>query len=427
LPVTDKIKGPIKNLMNLSIVVLVAVFILIAMRKVGRFTIKIWQTMAGGAAIVVLTGEISEVDALKAINVDVMLFLLGMFIVGQSLVVSGYLYYIGYRLFGRLKSVPYLIIGVLFGAAFSSALLMNDTLAIIGTPLVLHLAREHRIDNKLLLLTLAYAITIGSVMSPIGNPQNFLIASLGNLNTPFQTFFEALAVPTVINLIATYLILKLVFRQEFVETEPLYHQPVKLLDRKMAKLARASLAILIGSIIVNIALSNMNSAKFIPLSHIAITAALTPLLFGSRRWQLLKSVDWPTLLFFAGMFVLMASVWQTGIAQQLLADLQIDTATVPAIMLLSTLLSQLISNVPLVALYLPILGSADPELLMALAAGSTIAGNFLILGAASNVIIVQHAEKHDVTLKFIEFARIGIPLGFINVMIYWSWLYYWYN
>lgn len=133
------------------------------------------------------------------------------------------------------------------------------------------------------------------------------------------------------------------------------------------------------------------------------------------------------MLFLLGMFVLMASVWQTGIAQQLLADLQIDVATVPAIMLLSTLLSQLISNVPLVALYLPILGSADPELLMALAAGSTIAGNFLILGAASNVIIVQHAEKHHVTLKFIEFDRIGIPLGLINVLIYWAWLYYWYN
>jgi len=413
--------------MNLSIVVLVAVFILIAIRKVGRFTIKIWQIMAGGAAIVLLTGEISGADALKAIDIDVMLFLFGMFIVGQSLVVSGYLYYLGYRLFGRLKSVPYLIIGVLFGAAVSSALLMNDTLAIIGTPLVLRLAREHRIDSKLLLLTLAYAITIGSVMSPIGNPQNFLIANHGGLISPFRTFFEALAIPTGINLIATYLVLKLVFRQQFVEAVPLIHQPVKLLDRKLAKLARVSLAILIGSIVINITLSSFNSAKSIQLSHIAMMAALPPLLFGSRRWQLLKSVDWPTLLFFAGMFVLMASVWQTGIAQQLLADLKIDMATIPAIMLLSTLFSQLISNVPLVALYLPILGNADPGLLMALAAGSTIAGNFLILGAASNIIIVQHAEKHDVTLKFIEFAQIGIPLGFINVLVYWAWLYYWYN
>jgi len=61
------------------------------------------------------------------------------------------------------------------------------------------------------------------------------------------------------------------------------------------------------------------------------------------------------------------------------------------------------------------------EALMALAAGSTIAGNLLILGAASNVIIIQHAEKHEATLGFFEFARIGIPLGFANLLIYWLW------
>ncbi|MFA6053219.1 MAG: SLC13 family permease [Methylobacter sp.] len=413
--------------MNISILALIAVFALIAVRKIGHFNIKIWQSMTGGAVLVLATREISWLDAAKAIDLNVMLFLLGMFIVGQALVASGYLYYLAYRLFNRLKSVPQLVMGILFGAAFSSALLMNDTLAIIGTPLVLRLAREHNINNKLLLLTLAYAITIGSVMSPIGNPQNFLIASHGGLQAPFQTFFEALAIPTLLNLGVTYLVLRLVYRQQFINTMPLTHNPVELLDKKLAKLARASLFLLIGLIALNVVLSSMHSPLHLELSHIAIIAALPPVLFSSDRVRLLKTLDWSTLLFFAAMFVLMVSVWQTGVMQQLVNDLHMDLTTVPAIMLLSASLSQLISNVPLVALYLPMLANLNPESLMALAAGSTIAGNLLILGAASNVIIIQHAEKHEATLGFFEFARVGIPLGFLNLLLYWGWFRYWYG
>jgi len=218
--------------MNISVVVLVSVFILIAVRKIGHYNIKIWQSMTGGAFVVVATQQISGVDALKAIDLDVMLFLLGMFIIGQTLVASGYLYYMAYHLFGGLKSIQHLVLGILFGAALITALLMNDTLAIIGTPLVLRLAVEHKINSKLLLLTLAYAITIGSLMSPIGNPQNFLIACQGGLSAPFQTYFQALAVPTLINLWLTYLLLRLVYWQDFIDGMPLTHSPVKLLNKK---------------------------------------------------------------------------------------------------------------------------------------------------------------------------------------------------
>ena len=85
------------------------------------------------------------------------------------------------------------------------------------------------------------------------------------------------------------------------------------------------------------------------------------------------------------------------------------------------------ANVPLVALYLPMLANPDVQSLMALAPGNAIAGNFLILGAASNVIIVQNAEKEEGILGFFEFARVGIPLGFLNLLIYWSWFCYIYN
>jgi len=94
------------------------------------------------------------------------------------------------------------------------------------------------------------------------------------------------------------------------------------------------------------------------------------------------------------------------------------------ILLVSVILSQLISNVPLVALYLPLLvhAGAGTKEAIALAAGSTIAGNLLILGAASNIIIIQNAEKKSGdTISFLEFARIGIPLTIINVLVYYFW------
>jgi Na+/H+ antiporter NhaD/arsenite permease-like protein len=90
----------------------------------------------------------------------------------------------------------------------------------------------------------------------------------------------------------------------------------------------------------------------------------------------------------------------------------------------SIVISQFISNVPFVALFQPMIQQAGGTTaqLMALAAGSTLAGNLTILGAASNVIIIQNAEKSGETLTFLEFARVGVPLTIIQVAIYWVWL-----
>jgi Na+/H+ antiporter NhaD/arsenite permease-like protein len=121
----------------------------------------------------------------------------------------------------------------------------------------------------------------------------------------------------------------------------------------------------------------------------------------------------------------MQSVWNSGFFQSIITKSHINILSTNMILTVSVLLSQLISNVPLVALYLPMLTNtgATTKGLMALAAGSTIAGNLFILGAASNVIIIQNAEKkYKETLTFWEFARIGIPLTAINILVYWLFL-----
>ena len=408
-----------------SILTLLGVFILIAVRQIGRFRFQIWQIMLLGAIIVLISGQISPFDALEAIDIDVMLFLFGMFIVGQALEESGYLSYLAYRIFGRTRSLDSLVISILFGMGFLSALLMNDTLAIIGTPVMLHFAAKTGIRVQLFLLALAFAVTVGSVMSPIGNPQNLLVAINGGVANPFVTFLRYLAIPTIINLFFTYLIIRLFYWKEFSAKPVINHTPEVITDHKLANLTKISLGLIAALTVAKISIVLLGFNIDFKLTYIALAAAAPILLWSHRRFRILQKIDWPTLVFFISMFVLMASVWNADFFQEVLGDLNLNLTAPGIILTVSVVLSQFISNVPMVALYLPVLNSlgATVKDMMILAAGSTIAGNLSILGAASNIIIIQNAEKKaKVTLTFWEFIRVGVPLTVINVLVYWLFL-----
>jgi Na+/H+ antiporter NhaD/arsenite permease-like protein len=407
----------------IPIIVLAVVFILIATRRIGNIRLQIWQIMLFGAIVVLVTGQISPANALLSINIDVILFLFGMFIVGEALIESGYLNHMAYRIFRRAKSPDQLLLAVLFGMGLGSAFLMNDTLAIIGTPVVLLLAKQCKLPPKLMLLTLAFAVTIGSVMSPIGNPQNVLIAINGNVANPFVTFLRYLFLPTMVNMFLAFMLLRLFFKKDLQKCEVAHSdEPIK--DYKLARLSKLSLVLVAALVTAKIFTVLLNIPVDFRLTYIALIPALPIVVLSPRRIEVVKKIDWRTLVFFAAMFVLMESVWESGFFQSVITGLQLDITSVVAILLVSTLLSQLISNVPLVALYLPMLMNAGVSAseLMALAAGSTIAGNLFILGAASNVIIIQNAEKFGETLTFFDFAKIGVILTAVNLLVYWLFL-----
>jgi len=275
--------------------------------------------------------------------------------------------------------------------------------------------------SKLLLLALAFAVTIGSVMSPIGNPQNLLIAINGGMKNPFIEFFKFLFIPTIINLFVAFLLLKLFYKEEFHDNK-LDHSQEPIKDKKLAKLCKISLILIGVLVLAKIILVFLNVNIDFRLTYIALISMLPVFLFSQKRIQIVKKIDWHTLIFFAAMFVLMQAVWDSGFFQSIIEHLDINITSIIIIFIISIVLSQLISNVPLVALYLPLLmhAGASTKEMIALAAGSTIAGNLFILGAASNVIIIQNAEKKaKKTLTFLEFAKIGIPLTIVNTLIYW--------
>ena len=406
---------------NISTIALALVLLLIAIRQLGEFKLQIWQIMLLGALLVLLSGEISPVDAASAINPDVMIFLAGMFVIGEAMRESGYLFHLFNRIFCRAKNLDQLLLLILFAMGFLSALLMNDTLAIIGTPLMLYLAQALRISPKLLLLTLAFAVTTGSAMSPIGNPQNLLIAINGSLTNPFLVFFQYLFIPTVANLVLAYLLLRLFYKSQFQQTA--IEIPKECIsDPTLANISRISIILLLILILAKVLAVTVQSSQQFSLTYIAIFSALPVILFSSRRWEIMKHIDWCTLVFFAAMFVLMDSVWRSGFFQSMMEESSLGFGSSPVILALSVFLSQIISNVPFVALFQPLLINPSAQDLMALAAGSTIAGNLFILGAASNVIIIQNAEKSGETLTFLDFARVGVPLTALNVFVYWIFL-----
>jgi Na+/H+ antiporter NhaD/arsenite permease-like protein len=401
--------------MIIPLFVLAGVFILIAIRQVGRFRIRIWQIMLAGALVVLVTGQISPAAAVTSINPDVMLFLFGMFVVGAAVSESGYLNTVSSRIFSRAKNPDQFLLFLVCIMGMFSAILMNDTMAVIGTPLALFWAGKWGVDQRAVLLSLCFAITIGSVVTPIGNPQNLLIVSYANLDNSFTLFLFYLGIPTIINLVAAWWIIR-----HFYPAKTSAHasaEPEPLRDPALASLSRVSLIIVLILVVVR-TVTGFFALPQLPLVVIALTAA-APVLIGSpRRIEMVRKVDWYTLIFFVAMFVLMQSVYNTGVFQQV-----IDASaplSIPMIMTTAVVISQFISNVPFVALFQPLILHEGMTVLqiLALAAGSTIAGNLTILGAASNVIVVQTAEKEGASLGFVEFMKPGVILTIINLVTY---------
>lgn len=391
-------------------------------RKIGHINIPIWFIMLLSAILSILSGSISFNEAMKSIDVDVIIFLFCMFLIAESFQTSGYLYHGAHKIFSNTTSARHLILVLIFFSAAVSGLLMNDTMVIIGTPLVIYFARKHKINTQLLLLTLMYSVTIGSVFSPIGNPQNLLIAINSKMNSPFLIFFIYLLPPTIINLFILYFFMIVIYKRE-IHSIPLIHEKEELEDPSLAKLCRISLIILLFSVFLKIIIIFINPDINLPLTYIAV-AGLIPILFGlPERIYLLKKIDWGTLLFFVGMFVLMKSIWNTNLIQNYMIKSNIKLSSIPVLMSMSVIFSQILSNVPLVALFIPLLKVVNASIAqyMALAAASTLAGNFLILGAASNVIAIQNAEKLNERIPSVKFTLIGIPLGLINLLIVYIW------
>lgn len=413
--------------MNISLIILSLVLLAIMCRKFFAIHLPVWMIMLIGAIAILATGQISLANAWRAIDWNIIGYLIGVFILGQALEESGYLMKMGAFLFA-VANRPFLLLLLIFiTQGIASAFLMNDTIAIVMAPLLLAVAKHSNIPPKILLLSLAYAVSIGSVMSPVGNPQNLLIAINGQLSQPFVDFFSVLALPTLINLIIGAVFVYIYFHKS-IKSCQISERPQASFDiiPALTRITQCSMAIFVMLIAVKITLTVLHASINMPFFMIALIAAAPIVFFSKQRVSIILKMDWATIIFFMALFIVVESVWDSHVIQHVLSHAQIDLSKTSNILIISALFSQFISNVPLVALYLPMLthaGHPATSAMLALAVGSTVAGNFLIIGAASNIIIIQKAERlryHGINA--IEFMLLGIPLGLLNLIIYYCFL-----
>lgn len=403
--------------MNLTAVgILAVVFLLIMVRRVGKFRLPIWGIMTAGALAALLFQTISISSAISAVQLDVISFLFGMFVFGAALDKSGLLHSVVMRGFTKAKNKRQVMLIFMITTAAAAALFMNDTVAVIGAPLAMFCAAKFGIPVVRMLLALCFAVTFGSAATPIGNPQNLLIA-LSGVPDAFVTFAIYLVVPSVLCLFISYKFLARGISSEAVVMD----KSDDVFDDRLSSICKISFVLILLAVAARIVGSFFGyEVSFI---WIAAAGALPLLLFSSKRLELLKSVDYRTLIFFVSMFILMEAVWESGVLQVLLPESL--TVSIPVMVTAGAVVSQFVSNVPFVLMVLPLLetAAASVPLYMAASAGCTAAGALTILGAASTIIIIQRAEKEGESLSFLTFLKSGIPITLAAVVIYSVWIW----
>ena len=410
-------------------------YALLIFRKIGKRTIPIWASMLIGAALMLATFSISPREAFSSIDFSVISFLFGVLVINAGFEKSGLLEYLILSLLKRSRSFDRLLLGIIFGSGLLSAFLVNDGIALLFTPVALGISSRLKLVPRSLLIPAAFSITTGSAFTPIGNPQNLLVALNSGMKTPFTNFVIFLFIPSLLGLGAIYALSKIFFKKDYAAMSfdkiSLQNPADALNDPGLAKLCAAVLFGMVASFVVVEAFPQLQGMGF-SFGNLALAAGILILILSPRRLYLLLAINWGILLLFAGMFVVMRAVWDSGIGTTLLSYLPKPSGSglqsTGAIMTNSILLSQVLSNVPFVQLYtyemhaLSFNSSSTGEWL-SLAAGSTLAGNLTLLGAVSNVIIVDSAHARGVrAFSFFEFLKYGVVATVVTGCIFFLFL-----
>lgn len=405
--------------MSFSLLVSLAVFSLIAVREWLPGALKIWHVMMAGAVVLLVSGTITPSHALKAVDWNVLLYLFSVFSIGRALYENG----VSHRMAGVMlvwKSPVRSLVAFMLVFALVAAVLTNDAAAIIGTPIALMLARQTGSDQRTFLVALCITVTIGSMATPIGNPQNLLIAASGGVPSPLLTFLIWLIVPTIMCLggAAFWLSRKMVV----TGTEEQAANPITQMEGTLWPVLLA-IVILVVLVTAESILAATGSDFGYPLGIAAAIACLPVYLFDRTRVKTFRRLDWPTLVFFVSMFIVTGALLESGSLQVMLGDAREHMNEPMVTAGISFFGSQVFSNVPLVDMYLKLLPSFDVPNLMMLAAVSTLAGNVFIISAASNVIVLQVADSMGADeVTFTQFMKDVLPIGLVSTLITVGWI-----
>ncbi len=396
-----------------AILIFAITYLVLAIGRLPGFRIDRTGAAIIGASFMVGVNALSLDQAYRAINFDTIILLFGMMIVVANLQLSGFFSLVAERVVEHAHRPLPLLIAIVAVAGLFSAFFVNDTMCLVLTPLVLEIAETLRRNPVPYLLAVAMAANIGSVATITGNPQNMMIGSFSGI--PYRHFAAALAPVALVGLVLTVLAVFLSYRREFVTPGVVNVEKRALpVDRG---LMWKSLAIALAMIVM----------FFVgwPVPKVAIVAGAVLLITRRvRPEQVYERIDWPLLVMFTGLFIVIAGVEKTSLETGLAAlagRLHLDNT-----FLLSgfaAVLSNLVSNVPAVLVFKPFIGQlADPQRAwLVLAMASTLAGNLTVVGSVANLIVIQQARDR-VRIGFWEYFRVGAPLGVVTLLLGAAWI-----
>jgi Na+/H+ antiporter NhaD/arsenite permease-like protein len=387
-------------------------YALISGRRLKVFPLNRPAAALLGAVLMVATGVLSPELAYHAVDYDTLVLLLGMMLIAAYLQLAGFFEWAADAVLRVAPNPQRLLLYVVLTSGILSALLVNDTVCLMLTPLVVAVIERGRLPLLPYLLALAMSANLGSVATLVGNPQNMIIGHLSKIS--FLRFSASLLPVAAVGMAIQYVVLWIGFRRELsgiAITRSIEQR--RPLDRRLLTIASVSLALVFLGFIAGLNL---------PWTALG-GAALVMVLARRDTHDVLKLVDWHLLVFFAALFVVVEGLNHTGLPDQLhgaLKGLWGGTPTLQAwnFAWFAAVGSNVFSNVPFVLVAGHWMSSfADPELMWkVLALATTLAGNLTILGSVANIIVVESARGH-LEVGFWDYAKYGIPITILTTVV----------
>ena len=366
-----------------------------------------------GAIAMILFGILSFDEAISAIDFNTIGLLLGMMIIIATLQLDGFFAFLASQTI-RIAQTPFkLLIAITLFTGITSAFLVNDAVVLFITPLIISLCKSGQLNPIPFLIAEILAANTGSLMTMTGNPQNMLIGI--NSGIPYAEFLLRLIPISLLGLVIIILVIRLLYNKTFSQKNNLTFD--KNAFQYNFRSMQWSVIILAGVVIMFF----IHHLIHLSIPLISLTGAALILIFGKvKPSKVIKQIDWVLLLFFASLFVVVHGVEKVGLFDRVItANLLLGNAkSLAFIHVISLFLSQLISNVPLTVIMLPLMKTAGNEILwLGLASATTLAGNATIIGAMANLIVIESAQNKGIKISFMEFFKPGIIVSLSTLLI----------
>jgi len=397
-----------------ALVVFTLTYLVIASRQLHWIGLDRPAGAVVGAVAMVVVGGLPMDAALRAIDLHVVILLFGILVIAAYLAEARFFRLTTYFVLTRARSARSLLFGLTFVVGALSALLLNDTVCVLLTPLVIAVVVEARLPALPYLLALASAANVGGVVSFSGNPQNMIVGAAAHGSIGFLSYFLVALPVGAACLAANALAISWLFRRQ-LPPGPLAERspPRPAIDRPLAAKALAALAVFAGLAIAGVSLAG---AAMTAAAGLMIVARTPPR-------KAFEFVDWQLLVFFAGLFVVVAGVAHAGVLSSLFdavspligrGDLLGDLAFVSLVVIASNV----VSNVPLVLVavaWIPHMPEPTWGYIL-LAVASTLAGNLTLFGSVANIIVMEGAGPRG-EIGFWRFLRFGAVITTLDLVL----------